>query len=184
MVHVSELRWSRVADPHEVVTLGQEVTVKLLRMEEAEKGLKISLSIKQAEAGPADPWDQIGQKFPVGTALRGRVERREPYGIFGGSSRTGWSAFCRNPIHSRTRISVRQDLMRGDEIPVQIAELRLSEHRISLTLPQDPDRDEWRKHTPAPSSAGSFGTLADKLKVAMETSGGSGKKNKESSGKK
>ncbi len=268
MVHISELRWSRVADPHEAVSLGQEVTVKLLRIEEGEKGLKLSLSIKQAEAEPwtnlppdisvgamvqgkvtrcmkfgafveltpgveglipmsemsytkrvlrsdelfnegdtvlvqikdinpgehrislsfkdaegsGDPWATVAQRFPVGTALRGKVERREGYGLFVRLEEGVVGLLPRSKAMDEANFNF--DKVRvGDEIAVQVAELRLGERRISLSLPQDPDRDEWRKFQPAAGAAatGSFGTLADKLKLAMETGGG--KKENKKAGK-
>src|SRR5690606_26623117 len=55
LVHVSEVGWSRIHDPKEVVSLGQSVTVKLLKIEEVDGRLKISLSIKQAD-GAGNPW--------------------------------------------------------------------------------------------------------------------------------
>ena len=58
LIHISELGWSRVQDPTEIVQTGQSVSVKLLKAEEMDGRLKISLSLKQA-GGEGDPWMKV-----------------------------------------------------------------------------------------------------------------------------
>ena len=60
LVHISELGWSRITDPSEVVTSGQSISVKLLKVEEIDGKLKISLSLKQAD-GEGNPWNSVPQ---------------------------------------------------------------------------------------------------------------------------
>jgi small subunit ribosomal protein S1 len=77
LLHVSEMGWSRVSDPGEVVRPGDEITVKVLRVDD-EKG-KISLGLKQLQA---DPWSAIAETHAVGQVLTGRVTRLAEFGAF------------------------------------------------------------------------------------------------------
>ncbi len=77
LLHVSEMGWSRVTDPAAVVQPGDEITVKVLGVDE-EKG-KISLGLKQLSA---DPWSSVASTFEVGQVLMGRVTRSADFGAF------------------------------------------------------------------------------------------------------
>ena len=86
LAHVSELAWSRLESPSDLLTVGQSVAVKLLKRETAEGRLKISLSLKQATEKPAaapaaavvDSW----AKYAAGHVVDGKITRKEPYGLF------------------------------------------------------------------------------------------------------
>jgi small subunit ribosomal protein S1 len=77
LLHVSEMGWSRVENPTEVVRPGDTITVKVLRVE-AEGG-KISLGLKQLQA---DPWSTLAEKYKVGQTLTGKVTRIADFGVF------------------------------------------------------------------------------------------------------
>lgn len=77
LVHVSEMGWSRVSDPSKVVQPGEQVTVKLLSVDE-EKG-KIALGLKQLQT---DPWSTAAGRYAVGQVLKGRVTRTAEFGAF------------------------------------------------------------------------------------------------------
>jgi len=77
LLHVSEMSWSRVTDPTTVVQPGDEITVKVLQVDE-EKG-KISLGLKQLLA---DPWSTVETAYEVGQVLMGRVTRTADFGAF------------------------------------------------------------------------------------------------------
>jgi small subunit ribosomal protein S1 len=77
LLHVSEMGWSRVADPAKVVQPGDEITVKVLRVDE-EKG-RISLGLKQLQA---DPWTTAASDYRVGQVVNGRVVRLADFGAF------------------------------------------------------------------------------------------------------
>src|SRR5437773_6661565 len=68
LLHASEMGWSRVADPSQVVKPGDEITVKVLRVDEATQ--KISLGLKQLTA---DPWSTVSSTYEVGQVRTGRV---------------------------------------------------------------------------------------------------------------
>jgi small subunit ribosomal protein S1 len=77
LLHVSEMRWSRVSDPGEIVRPGDEITVKVLGVDE-EKG-KISLGLKQLQT---DPWSSAEEKYRSGQVVAGRVTRIADFGAF------------------------------------------------------------------------------------------------------
>jgi small subunit ribosomal protein S1 len=77
LLHVSEIGWSRVSDPSQVLKPGDEVTVKVLRVEE--DGQRIALGLKQLTP---DPWSTIGERYAVGQVHRGRIARLGPFGAF------------------------------------------------------------------------------------------------------
>jgi small subunit ribosomal protein S1 len=76
LLHVSEMGWSRVGSPADVVRTGDTITVKVLRVDE---GGKISLGLKQLQA---DPWSTVAEKYKVGQVLTGKVTRAADFGLF------------------------------------------------------------------------------------------------------
>lgn len=77
LLHVSEMAWSRVADPAEIVKAGDEITVKVLRVDEEKR--KISLGLKQLSS---DPWSRVPEVYKVGQVRPGRVTRVMQFGAF------------------------------------------------------------------------------------------------------
>jgi small subunit ribosomal protein S1 len=77
LLHVSEMSRRRVTDPKEVVQIGQDVTVKVIKVEN--DGKRISLSMKDHEP---DPWADVAQRFVPGTPFTGRIVRSTDFGYF------------------------------------------------------------------------------------------------------
>jgi small subunit ribosomal protein S1 len=77
LVHVSEMSWSRVSAPSEIVKAGEEITVKVLRVDEEKQ--KISLGLKQLSA---DPWSRVPEVYAIGQVRPGRVTRVAEFGAF------------------------------------------------------------------------------------------------------
>ena len=77
LLHVSEMGWSRVADTSQAVTPGEELTVKVLRVEEGTG--KIALGLKQLTE---DPWSKVPETYAVGQVRSGRVTRIAEFGAF------------------------------------------------------------------------------------------------------
>jgi small subunit ribosomal protein S1 len=77
LLHVSEMGWSRVSDSSQVVKPGDEITVKVLRVDEDRQ--KISLGLKQLTA---DPWSRVHETYEVGQVCTGRVTRLADFGAF------------------------------------------------------------------------------------------------------
>ena len=77
LLHVSEMGWSRVTAPTDIVKPGEEITVKILRVDEDKQ--KISLGLKQLAE---DPWSRVGAAYDVGQVRTGRVTRVAEFGAF------------------------------------------------------------------------------------------------------
>jgi len=77
LLHVSEMSRRRVNDPKEIVQVGQQVNVKVIKVEN--DGKRISLSMKDQEP---DPWADVAERFPVGAQFTGRVVRTTEFGLF------------------------------------------------------------------------------------------------------
>ena len=77
LLHVSEMAWSRVADPSQLLKPGDEITVKVLRVDDDKQ--KISLGLKQLAA---DPWSRVHETYEVGQVRTGRVTRITDFGAF------------------------------------------------------------------------------------------------------
>jgi small subunit ribosomal protein S1 len=77
LLHVSEMSWSRATTPSEIVAPGDQITVKVLRVDEATQ--KISLGLKQLLD---DPWSTVTTRFKVGDVVKGRVTRVAEFGAF------------------------------------------------------------------------------------------------------
>jgi small subunit ribosomal protein S1 len=79
LLHVSEMGWSRVADAAQVVQAGDEITVKVLRVDGDADTQKIALGLKQLTA---DPWSRVQATYPIGEVREGRVTRLAEFGAF------------------------------------------------------------------------------------------------------
>jgi len=77
LLHVSEMGWSRVSDTSQVVKPGDEITVKVLRVDDDKQ--KISLGLKQLTA---DPWSRVHETYEIGQVRTGRVTRLADFGAF------------------------------------------------------------------------------------------------------
>jgi small subunit ribosomal protein S1 len=77
LVHISQLAWSKVNHPAEILQVGQEVEVQVLSVDKEKK--KIALSIKRAEV---DPWTTIEQRYTPGQVVTGVVTKVAPFGAF------------------------------------------------------------------------------------------------------
>ena len=79
LLHVSEMGWSRVADPSQVVKPGDEISVQVLRIESKGGDEKIALGLKQLGG---DPWATMAERYVVGQVIQGRVTRIAEFGAF------------------------------------------------------------------------------------------------------
>ena len=155
LVHVSEIGFTRLRHANEGVRIGDKVQVKILKVDEEDSRLKISLSIKQA-GGVGDPWMQVPQQFPVGAIVEGTVDKKEVFGVFvvltsginGLLPKSKW----RDSINAKTY----ENIKKGDSIKVRIDELKFEERKISLGLPTEEDDGSWKQH----QTNQNFGSLA------------------------
>ncbi len=174
LVHISEIAWSRIGDPSEVLQVGQDVQVKIIKREVNAGRAKISLSIKQAIPTEDRPAPQTAQKpektdpsakFTVGQVLTGKVVRKEVYGFFIEiePGLTGLLHKSRTLDHSDFRF---EKVKVNDELTVQISEINTADRKVALSLPRDAGEDDWKAHQQT-QATGSFGTLADQFKAAL-----------------
>ena len=77
LVHISELAWSRIKGPEEVVSVGQELEVQILKVDPETK--RISLSLKRTQP---EPWDSVPERYNVGDIVEGTVTRLADFGAF------------------------------------------------------------------------------------------------------
>lgn len=77
LLHITDMTWKRIKHPSEMVSLGQELEVVILSIDK-DKG-RVALGLKQKEH---NPWDDIEQRFPIGTRVQGEIVKLLPYGAF------------------------------------------------------------------------------------------------------
>lgn len=77
LLHITDMTWKRIKHPSEMVSLGQDLEVMILSIDR-EKG-RVALGLKQKEH---NPWDDIEQRFPIGTHVEGEIVKLLPYGAF------------------------------------------------------------------------------------------------------
>ena len=132
LLHVTDMAWRRVNHPSEVVTIGQQLKVKIIKINHDTH--RISLGIKQLLA---DPWEGIEAKYPIETRFSGRVTNITDYGAFvelepgiEGLIHVSEMSWTKKNVHPGKIVSTSQ------EVEVQILEVDSSKRRISLGLKQ------------------------------------------------
>jgi len=129
LVHVSELAWEHVKNPADVVTVGQEVTVKVLKVE-PEKG-KVSLSIKAAQQGP---WEKAEGQFNVDDVVTGKVKRVTTFGAFVEIAPGVEGLVHISQLAHRHVTSPYEIVKEGQEVQVKVLEFNPADKRVSLSI--------------------------------------------------
>lgn len=164
LVHISEIGWSRLQDPSEALSVGQDVNVKLLKSEEVDGRLKVSLSIKQA-GGESDPWTLVTEKFSLKSVHTGTVEKKETYGLFVNLAPGITGLLPKSKWRDSVEHQMYETRKRGDTLQVQIDEIMFEQKKISLGVPAEYDDQTWKSVTVKSGFANSgLGGLADMLK--------------------
>jgi small subunit ribosomal protein S1 len=142
MVHISEVRWSRVENLEEVLAVSESVTVRVLGVKEGNKpGLKkIELSIKQVQG---DPWQTVGDKYSPGDLVQGTVARCMKFGAFV-ELEAGIEGLVHISEMSYTRrIHNPEDVVRvGETVTVLVKEIDPDRRRIALSI-KEIEGDPW-----------------------------------------
>ncbi len=132
LLHITDMAWKRVKHPSEVVEVGQEIEVRVLKFDRERN--RVSLGLKQLGE---DPWVQISRRYPAGTKLRGRVTNLTDYGCFveieegvEGLVHVSEMDWTNKNIHPSKVVSV------GDETDVMVLEIDEERRRISLGIKQ------------------------------------------------
>jgi small subunit ribosomal protein S1 len=140
LLHVSELSWGRVKHPSDVLTVGQEISVKVLRID-AEKG-RISLGYKQTQS---DPWSNVVEKYAVGSMVKGKVTRVAPFGAFV-ELEDGVEGLIHISELSDRRINKPEEVVQpGQEITAKVLRVKPEERRISLSMREADERPAKRE---------------------------------------
>jgi len=132
LLHITDMAWKRVKHPSEVVNVGDEIDVRILKFDRERQ--RVSLGIKQLGN---DPWQNIARRYPTGTRLFGKVTNIADYGCFAEIeegveglvhvSEMDWTNKNVNP-HKVVQI--------GDEVEVMVLDIDEERRRISLGLKQ------------------------------------------------
>ncbi|GAB6049945.1 30S ribosomal protein S1 [Hydrogenophilus islandicus] len=132
LLHITDLAWRRVRHPSEVISVGEEVTVKVLKFDREK--MRVSLGIKQLGD---DPWVGIARRYPAGTRLFGKVTNLTDYGAFveiepgiEGLVHVSEMDWTNKNIHPSKVVQV------GDEVEVMVLEIDEERRRISLGIKQ------------------------------------------------
>lgn len=178
LLHVGDIAWTRISKPSDVLSVGQEVEARVLKIDRDKN--RISLGMKQTTA---HPWDAVPEKYKIGDRVRGTVTRIADFGVFveldAGVeglvhiSEMSWSKRVKNP----------GDLVKpGESIEAVVLGINTGERRISLGLKQtlgDPWADVAKKFAagsvvegPVTSIAkfGAFVQLADGVEGMIHVS--------------
>ncbi len=134
LVHISQLAWSRVNHPSEVLHVGQQVEVQVLSVDKEKK--KIALSIKRAEV---DPWTTVEQRYTPGQVVTGVITKIAPFGAF---------ARIEDGIEGLIHLSEltpgmdpRQTLHEGVPLQLRILRIDAERRRLGLSLRQAEEVD-------------------------------------------
>ena len=144
LLHISDIAWGRIENPSDILTVGQQIDAKVLKIEPS--GKRISLGMKQLQP---HPWDAAAGKYTAGERVRGKVTRVTDFGVFVELepgiegmvhiSEMSWAKRVRKP----------GDMVKpGDVVEVMILGVNAAERRMSLGLKQtlgDPWADAPQK---------------------------------------
>ncbi len=143
LIHISEMSWTRrIKHPNKMVAIGDEVEVKILDIDVENR--RISLGMKQVEP---NPWDEVKEKYPVGSIVKGNVKSITNFGIFIGveegidglvrTSDITWNRKVKHPSEYYNE---------GDEIEAKVLSIDTDKQRFALGIKQLSE-DPWKTFT-------------------------------------
>lgn len=132
LLHISDISWGRITHPSEFFAVGETIEVIVLKYDEEQE--RVTLGYKQKKA---DPWSSVGEKYPLGTKVKGRVVSIADYGAFVELeegveglvhvSELDWSS---RPKHPSKYLSI------GENVEATVLRVDMEERRISLSIKQ------------------------------------------------
>ena len=142
LIHISELSWSHVNHPSEVLEIGQKVDVKVLDIDRERQ--RISLGLKQTQT---DPWQQVLESYNEGDVVSGKVTKVVTFGAFveilpGVEGLVHISELAQHHVENP-----REVVSQGDTVSVRILEVDAERRRLSLSLKRV---DDWMPVQPLP----------------------------------
>ncbi|HEY3619462.1 MAG TPA: 30S ribosomal protein S1 [Candidatus Sulfotelmatobacter sp.] len=135
LLHVSDIAWGRVNKPADVLSVGQAVEVKVLKVGQDSDKRRISVGLKQLQP---HPWEGVAEKFKVGDRVRGTVTRLVEFGAFV-ELEPGIEGLIHISEMSWSKGKIRKasdEVKQGETVEVMILQVNPAEHRISLGLKQ------------------------------------------------
>ncbi|MBF0387373.1 MAG: 30S ribosomal protein S1 [Candidatus Omnitrophica bacterium] len=140
LLHITDMSWSRISHPSEIVSLGQRLEIVILDFDK--ENSKVSLGLKQISA---NPWEAVYDKYPAGTVVKGKVVNIMPYGVFVEISRGIEGLLHSSEITWQKKMVNPQELFTvGQQVEVQIINVDKDAKRISLSMKQLED-NPWLK---------------------------------------
>ena len=137
MIHISELSWSRIKHPSEVVNVGDVVEVTIKALDKENK--KISLGFKKIED---NPWEILKRDYPVGTDCKAKVVGLAAFGAFANII-PGIDGLIHISQISWERVKTPADVLSvGDEVDVRITEIDFDKKRVSLSMKERIEKPE------------------------------------------
>jgi small subunit ribosomal protein S1 len=139
LIHISELSWSHVNHPSELLDIGQEVQVKVLDIDRERQ--RISLGLKQT---PSDPWQQVVDTYDQGDVIEGKVTKVVTFGAFievvpGVEGLVHISELAQHHVENP-----REVVSQGDSVRAKIIEMDPERRRLSLSLKRVEDGESAR----------------------------------------
>jgi len=132
LLHISDIAWSRVVAPEDVVSVGQELQLKVLKVDAESK--RISLGLKQLQP---EPWDSAGDKYKVGERITGSVTRLMDFGAFVELEPGIEGLIHVSEMSWVKKIHKPSDILKaGDTVDAVVLSVSPGERRISLGLKQ------------------------------------------------
>ncbi len=160
LLHITDMAWRRVRHPSEVLSVGQEITAKVLKFDQEKN--RVSLGIKQLGE---DPWVGIGRRYPQGTRMFGKVTNITDYGAFveiepgiEGLVHVSEMDWTNKNVNPGKVVSL------GDEVEVMVLEIDEDRRRISLGMKQcrpNPWQEFSENHRRNDKVSGSIKSITD-----------------------
>ncbi|TAK15572.1 MAG: S1 RNA-binding domain-containing protein [Acidobacteria bacterium] len=167
LLHVSEMGWSRVTDPSNLLKPGEEISVKVLKLDED----KISLGLKQLSD---DPWAGAAEAFAAGREIRGTVERHEKFGVFVTLAPGIVGLLPSNETGLAKGADLKRAFPVGSDVQVVVLDVDATARRIRLSVKAIADAAEasevrdYAAREDAAEKQSFGGSLADKLRGALK----------------
>lgn len=131
LVHISEIAWGHVSNPHQYAKVGDSVDVQIIGIDKE----KLSLSIKRLIP---DPWEEIANKYPVGTKVKGSINRFSQFGAFVQLEDDINGLIHLSEISDEKVEDPKDFLSIGQEVDATVINIDRNEHRIGLSLRSNP----------------------------------------------
>jgi small subunit ribosomal protein S1 len=180
MIHISELAFGHVKHPNEVLSVGQQLEVAVLRIERTDnpkRPEKIALSLR---ALAKDPWQDVEQRFPVGSRVKGTITRLQTFGAFVELAEGIEGLVHISELGAGRRVNHPHEVVNpGDQVEATVLDVDTEKRRIALSL--DSTRHPGTEAASEAYSAyqkptQSLGTLGDLLRESMSQQQGKHKK--------